>query len=137
MKVFVVVTFAAAFLLAAVSARNVGYERTMRLLRKVSQVLMHKFPCTFMYEEQSEHKQYLILLLYLQSEEKDDFRKGLLFALGTTLAENTGTCKTCWKYFGVISKHMRMTSKIPVRWPLIINACSAMLHELQPAVLNH
>ena len=56
-------------------------------------------------------------LLPLQNKEKTDYAQDLLFILQNALADSTGTCKTCWKYFGVISKHMRMYSKIPVSWP--------------------
>ena len=54
-------------------------------------------------------------LLPLQDEE---ISRNLKLALDRALAaDDIDTCKTCWKYFGVISKYMRTNSKTPVSLP--------------------
>ena len=82
-------------------------------------------------EEQSQHTTLAALLsclLPLQDKEIDQ-RLRLRLALERALADidSARTCKTCWKYFGVISKHMRMYSDVPVS---LLDAWSAVLREL-------
>lgn len=57
----------------------------------------------------------------------EEISRNLQLALDRALAAaDIDTCKTCWKYFGVISKDMRMNSKTPPTDYTIHIVCQAL-----------